>query len=254
MKRKQLRGRFLPGVLILLMVFAFTNISVAQDQEEPQQLYKFSYLQVKPGMELEFEEFLKAKIPLFKKMGLTTMDVFKTTNFGKSGKYLFVTPLPGPAAMDAELSADWANVPVELVTLFPAINRMVESSCDFMLTPRPNLNIPPAEGYVFKLIVNITIGVTPGREADFENGAKMVVKALGKTDIKGILLGRVGLGGNLDEYIMFSLYDSFQEMTANEPAVQKELAALDLSALAGAVKYRKSEVLVRIPELCVMPE
>jgi hypothetical protein len=53
---------------------------------------------------------------------------------------------------------------------------------------------------------------------------------------------------------MFNFYDSFQEMSANDAAIQKELAALDLSILAGTMKYRKSEVLVRIPELCVATE
>lgn len=254
MKRNQLARRLLLGFSTLLLVIAFTNLSFAQDQETPQQVMKFSYLQVKSGMELEFEEFVKNKIPFFQKMGLTTMDIFKTSNFGKSGKYLIITPLQDPAALDAELSAPQSNVPIELVSVLSSVNRMVESGHDFVLTPQPDLNMPPAEDYVFKLIVNITIGVKAGREADFEKGAKKAVQAMGKTNIKGILLGKVGLGGNLGEYIMFNLYDSFKEMTANEPAIQKELAALDLTSLTGAVNYRQSEVLVRIPELCIEPE
>ena len=72
---------------------------------------------------------------------------------------------------------------------------------------------------------------------------------LGKTKVKGVLVGKVGIGGNMDQYIVSIFYDSFTEMMANEPAIQKELAALELKPLTGVVSSRKSEVLIQLPEL-----
>ena len=48
---------------------------------------------------------------------------------------------------------------------------------------------------------------------------------MGKTKVKGVLIGKVGFGGNLD-----------------------------LSSLNDIVYYRESEVLVRVPEMCITPE
>jgi hypothetical protein len=242
------------GICILLLMTVFTNLGFAQGEEAPQQSYKFSYFQVKPGMALEFEEFVKSLIPALKKMGATEMTIYKTSNFGMADKYVAVTPLQDPAAMDAELSESQSSVPVALISALSAISRMVVSTQDFMLIPQPDLNIPPDEGYEHKLVVYLTIGTAPGREGDFKKGLKEVVDAIGKTDVKGVLIGKVGVGGNLNEYIMYLLYDSFKEMASNSPAVQKELAAADLTSLeTGVVYYMESEVLVRVPELCIQP-
>jgi hypothetical protein len=242
------------GFCILLLVGVFINtVCFAQSDEAPQQLYTFSYFQVKAGMSIEFEQFVKNSLPAIREMGITQMTVFKTSNFGISDKYLFIWPLRDPAVMDSELSESQSNVPVGLVSVMSALQRMVVSSHDFVLIPRPDLNVPPKEGYELMLIANFTIGTAPGRSEDFEKVAKKVMAAIGKTNVKGVLIGKVGLGGNLDEYIMSALYDSFTEMTNNEAAVQKELAAVDLTPLTGVVYYRTSEVLVRVPELTIRP-
>lgn len=246
--------RFSIGLCVLLLVFVFINTSaLAQSDEEPQQLYTFSYFQVKPGMGLEFEQFIKNSLPAIRGMGVTQMTVFKTVNFGMSDKYVFVLPLRDPAALDAELSESQDNVPTILVPMLSAIQRMVVSIHDFMLIPQPDLNIPLKEDYEIKLVVNITVGTAMDRSEDFEKRAKKVAAAIGKTNVKGVLFGKVGLGGNLDEYIVSIFYDSFTEMTNNDPAIEKELAAADLTPLPGVVYYRKSEVLVRLPELGIQP-
>lgn len=242
------------GFCILLLVAVFINTGCfAQSDEASQQLYTFSYFQLKPGMGIEFEQFLKNSLPAIRELGVTQMDVFKTSNFGMSNRYLFIMPLQDPAAMDAELSASQSNVPVKLVPMMSAIQRMVVSIHDFVLIPQPDLNIPPKEDYDWKLIANFRIATAPGRSEDFIKGAKVVMDAIGKTNVKGVLIGRIGLGGNLDEYILSILYDSFTEMMNNEQAVQKELAAVDLTPLTGVVYYRESEVLVRVPELGIQP-
>jgi len=253
MRKNGLASRLSIGFCILLLAAVFTNIGFAQDEEVPQQLLSYNFFQVKPGMALEFEEFVKNSIPALKETGVTEMTVLRTANFGMSGKYLFSFPLEDPAVMDAELSAPQSNVPVGIIPMMSALERMVVSIHTFMLIPQPDLNIPPAEDYEWKLIAKITMGTAPGRREDFIKGFKPIVDAIGKTNVKGVLIGQVGFGGNLDEYITYVLYDSFTEMTNNDPVIQKELAAIDLTPLNGVVYYRDSEVMVRIPELCIEP-
>lgn len=253
MRRNKSSWVLLSGFCILLLMTVFMSSGFATEKKESPQLYKLSYVQVKPGMGLEFEEFIKSIIPTFKNLGLTEMYISKTTNYGMSDKYTVLMPLDTPEAMDAEIAAQKSSVPVGIVAALSAIQRMVVSSHDLMLIPQPDFNIPLAEGYKVKLIVNFTVDVVPGRDDDFKKGLKKVVDALGKTKVKGVLIGKVGFGGNMDQYIMSVFYDSFKDMAANEPAIQKELAALDLDFLTGAIQSRKSEVYIEIPELCVEP-
>lgn len=254
MRMNNLTSRLLVGLCILLLVTVFTNLSFAQSEDAPQQLYKFSIFQVKPGMQLEFEQFVKDGIPAMKNMGITDLTISKTVNFGMANKYVAVSPLQDPEAMDAGLSRPRANVPVGMISLMSAMERMIVSVHEFMLVPQYDLNMPFAEDYDIKLIANFTIGIAPGRDQEFKNGLKKVVDAIGKTKVKGVLIGKVGFGGNMDQYIVSVFYDSFKEMTENEPAIQKELAKLDLSSLTGVIYYRESEVLVRVPEMCITPE
>ena len=239
------------GFCILILMTVLTIPVFAQNQEAPQQLYTISYMQVKPGMALEFEQFIKGSLPALKQMGIPWLETFKTANFGVSDKYMFLLPLQDAAAMDAELSALQSNVPVGMISMMSAIQRMVVHSNTFMLIPQPDVNISPQEGYDWKLIANVTIGIAPGKDPEFKNGIKKVMTAIDKTDVKGVLLGRVGLGGNLDQYVLTVLYDSFANIMQNQPAVQKELAATDLTPMNGVVYYRESEIMARVPELCL---
>ena len=243
--------RLIFGFSILLLATVCANVGVAQNEEGTQQLYKFSYIQVKPGMALQFEEFIKSMLPTLQRLGAGGMDIWKTSNFGEMDKYLVVTPLPDAADMDRGLSDNPTNVPIGLVFVMETINRMVSGRHDFMIIPQPDFNIPPAEGYELKLGVNFTIGVAPGREKDFEKGLKEVLALAGKTNIKGVYVNKVGLGGNLDEYIVSVFHDSFVDMAKNNAAMEKELAAAGLTPQTGIVHYRHNEVLVKIPQLTI---
>lgn len=235
----------------LVFCLYFSSSAVASDEEASPQLLSFSYVQVKPGMELEFEELVKNTIPLFREWGVTEMDTFKISNFGMGNKYLFISPLMEPAALDAQLSEQSSNeIPVSIVSLISGISRTVVSAQDFMLITMPDLNIPAADDYEGKLFGSVTIGTASGSDEEFKKGIKKAISAIGKTDVKGVYIGKVGWGGNLDEYIMFILYDSFEEMVNNQTAIDMELAEADLASLDGVTKYRESEVLVRVPELC----
>ena len=60
------------GFCILLLMGVFINTGCfAQSDEVPQQSYTFSYFQVKAGMSIEFEQFVKNSLPAIREMGIT---------------------------------------------------------------------------------------------------------------------------------------------------------------------------------------
>ena len=252
--RKNKTSRIFVIVFCALLTTAFfTESGFAQNKEETTTPYSFSYMQVRPGMDVEFEDFVKSKIPFLKKLGVTDLTVFKTSNFGTSGKYLFVSPLGAPEKADAELASDRSMMPVELVSVFSALNRMVVSSHDFMLIPQDDMNVPPPEGYVFKVVACITMGTVPGSSEEFKKEYKKMINVMAKGNTKGILVGKVGFGGDLDEYITFGLFDSFKEIASHSAKVQKEMESINTKHLMKLLRYRKGETFVRIPELCIVP-
>ncbi len=241
------------GIFVLLFLTAFINPGFAQNKEANPQLYQFTVLQVKPGMDIEFESLIKNVIPDLKGMGVKEMYISRTAGFGISDQYVIVMPMRDPAAMDSELFATRTSIPIGLVAVRSAIRQMVASSHDFMVIPQPDLNMPLADDYVTKLIVNFTVNIVPGRDEDYKAQLKKVVGALEKTNVKGVLVGKVGFGGNMDQYIVNVFFDSFKDMMESQPAINKELDALKLKPLTGIVNSRESKIFIQIHELCILP-
>lgn len=238
---------------ILIVATFLPNICLAQNQEAPQ-IYTFSYLQVKPGMSVEFEEFMKGILPSLPQMGITELDVWKTSNYGVSDKYVFIMPARSPQAMDAELAEDRTSMPVGIVPVLSALNRMLVGSQDVMVIPRTDLGVETADGYELKLALNLSIGTAPGRAAEFEAGAKQVIDIMRQNGAKGIYVNKIGYGGNLDEYMVSLFFDSFTEMAAMMPKFEQKMAEAKLAPPADVIYYRNAEVIVRCPDLSIQPE
>lgn len=243
----------LTGFCILIVAMLLPNICLAQD-EAASQAYIFSFLQVKPGMALEFEEFMKSVLPALPEMGITQLDVWRISNFGVSDKYVLIMPAPTPEAMDAELAADETSIPVPIVPVLSALNRLLVSSRDVMIIPQSELTIDTAEGYEGKLALNLSIGTAPGRNAEFEAGLKQILDIMRETGVKGVYTSRVGYGGNLNEYNMSIFFDSFTDLAATMPKFEQKMAEAQLAPPTGIVFYTESEVYVHVPELGIQPE
>ena len=97
----------------------------------------------------------------------------------------------------------------------------------------------------------ITVDVTPGRTEEFEKGMKGVMAVIAKTNVKGVLSGRVSLGGNMNQYTALVLHDSFADMEKNSAEMNKAMAAANLAPVTGIVVHMKNEVIRLIPELSI---
>jgi hypothetical protein len=239
--------------LILLLTAVFAIGGFAQGQQADQQVYQVLTVQIRPGMDMEFEQLVRGVMPALKEMGIPQLDTFKTGNFGVADKYMFLMPLQDPAAMDAELSAPQENIPVWAVTMSSAMQRMASSVHSCMLIPRPDLGEMWKEGYQWKLAADLRIDIAPGRDQEFEKALKEAAAVIMKTNIKALLIGKIGLGGSLNEYEVTVFYDSYKDMLANGATMQKALAAANLTPMTGIVNSVNNQVIVNIPDLSIQP-
>ena len=93
-------GQYLPVTkklitsIVLLFIFMFANSDFAQNRsasDAPPQPMGVTEIKVKPGMDMEWENFLKKElIPILKKAGFKQMNVSKTNIFGEDSTYFFL--------------------------------------------------------------------------------------------------------------------------------------------------------------------
>ena len=112
----------------------------------------------------------------------------------------------------------------------------------------------PALDYQRKLAVSARSIVAQGHNADFVKNAKEVSAVVAKTNAKGVLVSRIGLGGNPDEFITLVLFDSFDDIGKFSAAFAKASAEAKLAPLpAGTVAHSEWRVYRYLPALSITP-
>ena len=245
-------------VIVVLLAFTFTNIALAQNKQapdaEPQSMY-VSMITVKPGMELEWENFIKKDlIPILKKGGIDGMMALVTDVFGKGSTYMFVIPIQDMAMFDDPDPIAKAAGPDGLALMLSIMQRTVASTHTFLLTGMPDLNIPPKQGYQIKMGVMATMSVAPGRTDDFIKNAKELLAVIKKTNAKAVLTASVGLGGNPNDFIMFVVFDSFKDLGQFPKSFEKAMANTKLTPQTGVTTHVEYTVLKAAPELGIQPK
>jgi hypothetical protein len=245
--------------ILLLLATVFASFSVAQSKAtqtvaQPSGLL-ITELKVKSGIAgSELEYFLKTTfLPAMKKGGEKEFSVWKTAVFGYGEKYFLISPLQNLAAYDNP-APYWKGLGNEgSLALMSASSRLIDSSRTYSLVGQPNLTIETKPGYALKMGVLVTNQVAPGREAEFERNSKEVMNIIRKTNAKGFMTSRLGLGGNPNTFTTLVPFDSFADMANFEPAFIKALADAKLSPEAGVVVHREYEVISAIPGLSLEP-
>ena len=228
----------------------FMGLGLAQESMSTQ----MTAIQVHPGMEIEFENFMKAEvIPALRKGGVKEMSGWKTAVFGEAGRYIFTSPIGSLAEFDNPNPLIKAVGQEGMPAIMAKTQKPVSGMRTFTMMDRPDLGITPPDRYVAKLGFQVRATIAPGREVDYENVMKAMMEVLKKTNAKGVLAGKVGLGGNPNEYHSVVLLDSFADMQKFAQAFAKEIAAARLPSVAGILLNMEYAVYARIPELSIQP-
>lgn len=253
MKQYFSASKTLMTVIVLFLIFMFANNGFAQNKQAsdaPPQPMGVTIIKVKPGMDLEWENFLKKDLmPRLKKGGFKQMGVSKTNVFGEDSTYLFVWPIENMAQFDGPDPIAAAMGPDGLALVLSNMQRTVASSRTFLMTPIPDLSIPPKQGYEIKMGVMATISVAPGRKDEYIKNDKEFITAIGKTNAKAVLTGNVGLGGNPNDFITFVAFDSFADLGQFPQSIAKVMAKMKLTPQTGVITHVEYMVLKIAPEL-----
>jgi hypothetical protein len=239
-----------------LMKKAFPQSQTTTQAPAAPQLYQVAITRVKPGMVTEYREFVqKESLPAYRKAGVKERAAWTTATFGQGFEFIYVTPIeslgqfddPGPLvkALGQEgqraYVAKWA--------------RMIDSYRGFVVTARPDLSLPPKTNEAPKLALVVTHKVALGRTAEFEGITKNeVLPILGKTGvIKGMLMSKVALGGDSNEYISSSLFDSYGDIQKWATAAQMQGFGKVAPKEVGITLHRETAVYRYVPELSISP-
>jgi heme-degrading monooxygenase HmoA len=254
------RFTIISNTLFLAVVLALSG--VAQTKTAPQtsaspapQAYLVNILHVQPGMTREFLAFTRNEmLPVMKKAGMTQMTMWRTATFGNTGEFIMSRPVQNMAGLDDGNPIAKAIGQDAYAALMAKASRLATIPNTFMIISRPDLGIAPATGYVPKLAVMAISSVSPGRNAEFEKYSKEGLSVMRKTNCKGILAFKRGLGGDPNEYASLVLFDSFADLSQFPAALSKAAAETKSTPMPTGVVVHTEWTTVRLdPELSIMP-
>lgn len=255
MTRHIMRTRSFPGLSVLLLATAFATAGFAQAPTPPPQTFQLTIVRVKPEMGPAWQEYLKNDAnPAVIKSGVKQRNVWTTAAFGEGGEYAIVTPIADLSQFDDPTPLFKALGQEGQTALLAKRQRLIIDSRSVFITARPDLGVAPKPDYQAKLGVSSRIIVAQGHMADFVKHTKELSAVIAKTNAKGVVVSQIGLGGNPNEFITLTLFDSFADLSKFPAAFAKASAEAKLaSAPAGTVANSEWRVYRFVPELSIIP-
>lgn len=238
------------GLITFLLAAGFINPGFSQ---EPQ-MSVFMEIQLKPGMGSEFEKFLKAEVlPALKKGGAREMGVWKVAALGDIGTVALISPVKNFAELDGPGPLVKGAGPEGAQAMWVKMEQFATSARRFVMTGLPDLEIAAPEGYIPKMGLQIKATITPGRNEKYEKNVKDMLGILKKTNVKGFSAGRVGVGGNPNQYCFLVPFDSFSDLDAFGIAFQKAASEIKMPSMTGIVVHTEMAMYVNDLELSIQP-
>jgi hypothetical protein len=250
------------GFSALLLAVVLASFSFAQNRSasnaataQTGQLYLISVVHVQLRSVREWQDLMKSEwLPAMKKAGVKEIGVWATATLGESGEFRIVRPIKSleelgePSPQVKALGQEGATA------LMAKLQPLTVSAHTFTIMSLPELGIATASGYEPKQGVLIATSVAPGRTAEFEKGRNEQLAVMRRTNAKGVRASRVSLGGNPDQYLFLTLFDSFADMNQWGTTYSKAAAEAKLAPPpAGLVVHSERTVIRYVPELSIQP-
>jgi hypothetical protein len=243
--------RILKIALATLFFMAVVIVSPALAQQKPaQDALMVMEVQVKPGMGLEWENYLrKDLLPAMKKAGMKDINTMRTGEFGVSDQYATWWTLKSLSELDTPGPFEKALGPEGWPVLLANTQRCIAGGRTYILTDQPEVRIAAKPGYVYKTAILVRQTVAPGRDAEFMRNAKELVAVFSKTNAKAVFLHRVGLGGNPNEYHWLVAVDTYADVEQFGQAFWKAVSEAKLTPMTGIVTHADMQTYAMVPEL-----
>lgn len=248
MKRDRLAFILSSVFCIFILTFLFTIPAFSQEPTPS----IFTDICIKPGMDYEFEKFMKEEvIPALKKSEYGEMGAYKIAIFGDGNTYSLVSPVEDLAQFDEPHPLVKAVGPYAAQAMSAKMSKFAKNMKSFIMLPVPDLEIPAPEGYSAKLGLQIKVTVAPGRDKEYVENAKVMKEVLKKAKVKGFGAGRVGLGGNPNQFYFFAVFDSFADLQAFGPGFQKAISETKMPDEKGIIQHVEYAMYSAVPELSI---
>jgi hypothetical protein len=245
--------------LLALESFSFGQSQTQANSSAPQSRQRFlvSTVQVQLAAQAAWEDLIRKEyVPALRKAGVTQFIVLKADTLGRSGEYILSRPFTDVADLDNNSQPIIKSLGNEgAKALIARLDRITESLRTFAVTMRPELSISPAPGHASKHVHIITESVAPGRTAEYEDASKERLAIARKANAKGILVGRVGSGGNPNEYRNMFYHDSYAEAAKWAEANSRMTAEAKIAPIpVGVIVHQERANYLYLPELSILPD
>jgi hypothetical protein len=245
------------AALFGLLAVAFASFTFAQTPAPAPQFYRVAVVRVNPGMSREWQTLYQNEVlPALKKAGVTQSAVLHVVQGDVRQFVIISAALDDFAKLDEPGALNKALGPEGTQALNAKQSRLLAEWRTHVMVGRPDLGIAPAAGETIKLATSIKTTVTPGRAAEYEKYVKESnLPAAKKAGSKGVLVGKVVLGGDPNEYRTLLLFDSYADAAKLTQALAKTKADLNLATAppAGIVAHQEMQVVRYLPELSIRP-
>jgi hypothetical protein len=186
----------------------------------PGPLLILSIIDVKPDMFAEFGDLQAQTMEAQKKGGLAWRETWNVAQFGMPYRVGVLRPLTSFAELDSQpatvkgAGADQARVINERA------RRMIVAQQIYALRVRPDLGYGNRDTTP-TLVVLSTIGVAPGRNADFEGIVKSdIIPGHKEAGEPYLSASQVVLGGNTNQYLFLTPYTDFASLQKGNPVLR----------------------------------
>ena len=223
------------------------------------QFLNITVVSVKPGMNAEFQDFMKNTTnPALKKGGLMWREVWQSTAAGGDAfEYVMVSPVGKFAEYDAAGALEKGLGPQGFAAWQTKASSLVTSVHRFIVQTRDDLSFEKQSAGPHKLAVVTSIHVAPNRNSEFENYIKNDYMPVMKQAQVTYLVTQTIFGGDANEYVTLTMRDSFADLDKGPVIVQAlgdEGAQKLLQKLpAGIVVHVERSLSRLVPELSFMP-
>ena len=252
----QSSSQFIRVALLGLLLAALAPLGYAQTPPAAPIGYRVQVIRLNPGMGDEWRQFYQTEIlPVLKKGGVKQHTVLRTS-FGDVRQWIIVSPVESLAQLDEPNTIAKVLGPEAAQALNRKQARFITDWHLHFVMARPDLSLPATSSEPAKLMLSIKLTVMPGRAAEYEKFVKENVMPVNKkAGGKGVLAGKVVMGGDPNEYRTLLLFDSYADMGKFEMARAKAAAELKLSPAppAGVVANIEVTVVRPVPELSIQP-
>ena len=250
-------------ITTLLICGGYTHRSFAQTPTPTPaagpQFLNITVVSVKPGMNAEFQDFMKNTTnPALKKGGLMWREVWQSTAAGGDAfEYVMVSPVGKFAEYDAAGALEKGLGPQGFAAWQTKASSLVTSVHRFIVRTRNDLSFEKQSAGPHKLAVVTSIHVAPNRNSEFENYIKNDYMPVMKQAQVTYLVTQTIFGGDANEYVTLTMRDSFADLDKGPVLVQalgEEGAQKLLQKLpAGIVVHVERSLSRLVPELSFMP-